>query len=125
MRKQGWLGGQHAFFVTPETGDEVGEPGVFVHDVVNERQRSKELELRHEHESQRRRRSAIAGVGWILSFGSAIGGRQRVDLLETKECSRRVRRNATQHSIELGEEQPCLCKDLVKHAVHLRLMLDD
>ena len=47
--------------IAPETEDEVGEPGIFPHDGIHQRQRREELQLFHEHDRQRCRWPALAG----------------------------------------------------------------
>lgn len=78
-------GRQYSLLITPETNDEVGEPGTLAHDIVNQRQHRKKLELRHEHERQSRRRPAVADAGGAIPLACLTNGRYSTSLRETKQ----------------------------------------
>lgn len=69
----------------PEARDEVGEPRIFAHGVVNQRQRREKLELGHEHEGQRRGRSPMARMRPVLLVRCSAEGCYRTHLGREQE----------------------------------------
>lgn len=95
----------------PETSNEAGEQGIFLHGVFHQRQHRKELDLCREQYTQRRRRSAVAPsrrTSFFCRFAERcrpsclwrITGRRRM-----RRC-RLCRRGQTVYTAITGRENP-------------------